>query len=147
MSFDLTQLILQATIPTLPVRSITNRLNRPLSIQFYVLVVLAGILLVVAWIAITRAYRQRYEPPTVFSDARLFDEMAVAHHLSADQRHLLTQLARAADLPSEVHLLVSPSRFSAAASRLLQRAHPPDEALRERLYTVQRRLFGDYATL
>lgn len=144
MSAHITPLVLHAAIRTVPVRSIVNRLNRPLSVQFYVLVAVAAILLVVAWIAIARAYRQRYVPTVVFSADSLFDEVAVSHQLSADERRLLTGLAKALDLPSPAHLMVSPSRFRAAASRLLERAHPGDGPMRQQLQTLGRRLFGDH---
>lgn len=124
-------------------RSIVQRMNRPLSSLYYVLVAVGIAVVVVAWIAITKWYRQRCVPTLIFSDKGLLDELTAAHSLTDDQRRLLTDLAGAVELPVPTGLFVSPSRFNEASASLLEHAGADDEVLHQRLQALHTRLFGD----
>ena len=138
MSDVLTQLTLYAAARSVPMRSIADRMNRPLSVQFYVLVGAATLLVIFTWLAIAHAYRKRYEPPAVFSEDEMLNELADAHQLAGDQRRLLGEMADGLGLPSATHLLVRPSRFHAAAAGI----RPSDDAADERIEALHDRLFG-----
>ena len=141
MSDVLTQLALYAATRSVPMRSIADRLNRPLSIQFYVLAGAATVLVIFTWLAIAHAYRKRHEPPAVFSEDGLLGELADAHQLPGDQRRLLGEMADGLGLPSATHLFVRPSRFHAAAAGLVG-SPPSDDAVDERIESLHERLFG-----
>ena len=143
MSTDLTQLFLQAVAYPERVKSIVDRLNRPLSLQYYAFVLAAAVFVVLAWIVIARAYHQRHQPPAVCSDDDLLEELAGTHRLSRPQRALLIDLAAAVDLPSATYLFASPDRFQTAAAHLVRQSGRGDDALPVKLEALYDRLFGD----
>jgi len=142
MSYMCTAVCLFAAVHSERMRSIMQRMNRPLSNQFYVVVAIAAVVVVAAWIFIVRMYRQRCVPVTIFSDEGLLDELAGAHHLSDAQRRLLGSLAEAADLASASRLFACPSRFEVAAQSLIA-SSPGNAAVQQQIRALQVQLFGD----
>jgi hypothetical protein len=75
--------------------------------------------------------RRQYNSPK-----QLFRSLCRVHELTAGQRRLLMQIARAQHLPLPGSLFLEPDRFDAALrSPLFQSQHPALEKLRRKLFS------------